>query len=82
MLQQSLLTPWTRQPTQKNEVSDLPDGQFYSLNSVRLKRAHLKLTAEALGLPTGAGAEETRQLVEDHLISVGTEPGLVHSGEE
>ena len=77
MFQQSLLTPWTRQHTQKNELTDLPEGQLYSLNSVRLKRAHFKLTVEALGVPTVVGAVETRQLVEDHLTTVGREPGLI-----
>ena len=69
-----LLTPWRAERSAKTE---LPEGQLYSLNSARLKRQHLKLTAEALGLPVGAGAEETRQLVEGHLISIGKEPGLV-----
>ena len=65
-LPRSLLTPWSW----KAEPTDLPEGQLYALNSVRLRRTHLKLTAEALGLPLGAGAEETRQLVEGHLISI------------
>ena len=63
-LPRSLLTHWKAEPT------DLPEGQLYALNSVRLRRTHLNLTAEALGLPLGAGAEETRQLVEGHLISI------------
>ena len=84
-LQSDLLTPWRKQSShqspfehrqQETEDTSLPEGQLYPLNSSRLKRAHLKLTAEALGLPTAAGVEETRQLIEGHIIS-NREPGLV-----
>ena len=72
-----LLTPWRAEKSSQPESSDLPEGQLFPLNSSRLKRSHLKLVTEALGLPTGAGAEETRQLIEGSLISDNREPGLV-----
>ena len=71
------LTPWRAGQSSQTEDTELPEGQLFSLNSARLKRARLKLTAEALGLPTGAEAEETRQLIEGHIISINREPGLV-----
>ena len=79
-LQSQLLTPtpWNQAGlSSQPEDTKLPEGHLYSLNSARLKRAHLKLVAEALGLPTGAGVEETRQLIEGHIISTNREPGLV-----
>ena len=76
-LQSQLLTPWRAGQSSQTEDTELPEGQLFSLSSARLKKAHLKLTAEALGLPTGAGAEETRQLIEGHIISINREPGLV-----
>ena len=70
-------TLWRAGQSSQTEDTELPEGQLFSLSSARLKRAHLKLTAEALGVPTGAGAEETRQLIEGHIISINREPGLV-----
>ncbi len=57
-----------------SEEEDLPHGRVLSLNSRRLKAAHLRALAEQLDLPTSASTDETRQLVEGKLEGLNKEP--------
>lgn len=61
----------------KNEDTELLEGDVYALNSRRLNATHLQCIAESLSLPKGGSMATTRQLIEGKLVELDYEPSNV-----
>ena len=63
--------------TAKEDSDEIPDGPTFPLNSKQLNVMQIKRIAGALDMPTGAAADEVRQMLGEKLRSMGHDPANV-----
>ena len=64
-------------PSDMDGDLEIPEGDFYALNSQRLNVTYLQCIANSLSLPMGGLMATTRQLIEGKLIELDREPSNV-----